>query len=82
MTISHTYRLSGLRGGGELCCVLTPPIVKEELSLDVTQRKADRLTKEGGTIMDAPEAKGGSVIQREAVIFCLKENQGIRGQRH
>lgn len=54
-----------------LCCVLTPSIIEEKLSLNVTQRETDCLTEEGRSIMDTPEAKGRSMVQREAIILCL-----------
>ena len=54
---------------------LTPSIIEEELSLDVTQREADCLTEQSCLIMDAPEAKRCSMVEREAIVLCLNKEK-------
>ena len=68
-THSHTHRF-GSRGHTPRH-LITPAIIDEELSLGVIQCVHHSLGEEEGAVMDAPEAKGGSVEQR-GVLLLLK----------
>ena len=70
-----SYRLGRLWCCCMLCCMLTPSIIEEKLSLNITQCEADCLTKEGSSIMDAPESKRCSMVEREAIILCLNKEK-------
>ena len=58
-----------------LRCVLTPSIIEQKLGLDITQCEAYCLTEKRCSIMDAPEAKRRSMVERKAIVLRLNERE-------
>ena len=57
----------------------TPALVQHELCLHVGQAVAGGLTQELGAVMDTPEAQGGCVEQRLAILLRLGRGGGGGG---
>ena len=55
-----------------LCNVLAPSVIEEELCLHITQSEAHCLTQKRSPIVNTPEPKGGSMVERKAIVFSLK----------